>query len=128
MTRKLPNPVDVHVGARVRMRRMLIGMSQEKLGESLGLTFQQVQKYERGVDRVGAGRLYEVATALQVPVTYFFEELGGGPPVPEDPGPPMPERFEDRPETADLIAAFTAIAEPRIRADLVRLMRTIAAS
>ena len=70
-----PNPVDLHVGARVRMRRRLRGVSQEKLAESLGLTFQQVQKYERGANRISASKLYEIAASLQTPVGYFFEGL-----------------------------------------------------
>jgi transcriptional regulator with XRE-family HTH domain len=70
-----PNPVDLHVGARVRLRRRLAGVSQEKLAEALGLTFQQVQKYERGANRVSASKLYEIAAALQTPVSYFFEGL-----------------------------------------------------
>ena len=71
------NPVDIHVGGRVRLRRMLLGMSQEKLGESLGLTFQQIQKYEKGANRIGASRLFELARILGVNVQYFFEELAG---------------------------------------------------
>src|ERR1041384_5108638 len=70
-----PNPIDVHVGTRVRLRRTLLGMSQEKLGEAIGLTFQQVQKYERGANRIGASRLYDLSRVLDVPVSYFFEEL-----------------------------------------------------
>src|SRR5579862_1779426 len=70
-----PNPIDVHVGSRVRLRRTLLGMSQEKLGEAIGLTFQQVQKYERGANRVGASRLYDLSQVLDVPVSYFFEEI-----------------------------------------------------
>src|ERR1041385_1972302 len=71
-----PNPVDVHVGARVRLRRTLLGMSQEKLGDAIGLTFQQVQTYERGANRIGASRLYDLSRVLDVPVSYFFEEFG----------------------------------------------------
>jgi transcriptional regulator with XRE-family HTH domain len=71
--KKVPNPADVHVGARIRMRRMILGISQEKLGTALGVTFQQVQKYEKGATRVGAGRLLEIANYLGVPVSYFFE-------------------------------------------------------
>ena len=74
--RKSPNPTDKHVGARVRMRRMMLSMSQEKLGDALGLTFQQVQKYEKGSNRIGASRLQHIAQILQVPVSFFFE---GGP-------------------------------------------------
>jgi transcriptional regulator with XRE-family HTH domain len=75
MVKKNPNPIDVHVGSRVRMRRMLVGLSQEKLGERLGLTFQQVQKYEKGSNRVSASRLYQMAQILNVPVQFFFEDL-----------------------------------------------------
>src|SRR3954468_9912069 len=77
-----PSPIDVHVGGRVRLRRTLLGMSQEKLGEALGLTFQQVQKYERGVNRIGASRLFDLARVLDVPIGFFFDDmpdsLGGG--------------------------------------------------
>src|SRR5260221_11632579 len=70
-----PNPIDVHVGGRVRLRRTLLGMSQEKLGDAIGLTFQQVQKYERGANRVGSSRLFDLARVLDVPVSYFFDEM-----------------------------------------------------
>src|SRR5438128_12652470 len=70
-----PNPIDIHVGSRVRLRRTLLGMSQEKLGESLGLTFQQVQKYERGANRIGASRLWDLSRVLECPVAFFFEEM-----------------------------------------------------
>src|SRR5215470_14474137 len=74
MAKKAPNPVDRYVGGRVRMRRMMLAMSQEKLGESLGLTFQQVQKYEKGTNRIGASRLQQISQILQVPVSFFFED------------------------------------------------------
>ena len=77
MTRRDPNFVDVHVGSRLRMRRQLVGMSQEKLGELLGITFQQVQKYEKGANRISASRLYFAAKILAIPVQFFFEELPG---------------------------------------------------
>ena len=70
-----PNPVDVHVGQRVRLRRTLLGMSQEKLGEAIGLTFQQVQKYERGANRIGSSRLYDLSRVLDVPISYFFDDM-----------------------------------------------------
>jgi transcriptional regulator with XRE-family HTH domain len=73
-----PNPVDIHVGSRVRQRRMLLGYSQEKLGDALGLTFQQVQKYERGANRIGASRLFDLSRVLDVPVAYFFDEMNQG--------------------------------------------------
>src|SRR6476619_5423180 len=72
MAKKAPNPIDKHVGARVRMRRMMLSMSQEKLGDALGLTFQQVQKYEKGANRIGASRLQQIAQIMQVPVSFFF--------------------------------------------------------
>ena len=72
MAGKKPNPVDTHVGSRVRLRRMLLGMSQERLGDSMGLTFQQVQKYEKGVNRIGASRLFHISKILDVPVQFFF--------------------------------------------------------
>src|ERR1700694_4368281 len=73
MAKKVPNPIDKHVGSRVRMRRMMLSMSQEKLGDALSLTFQQVQKYEKGTNRIGASRLQQIANILQVPVSFFFE-------------------------------------------------------
>jgi transcriptional regulator with XRE-family HTH domain len=79
MTAKMPNPIDVHVGSRLRMRRMLVGMSQEKLGEHLDLTFQQVQKYEKGSNRISASRLFDMARILDVPVQFFFDDMPGQP-------------------------------------------------
>src|SRR5262245_11880642 len=78
MSVKAPNPVDKYVGSRIRMRRIMLGMSQEKLGESLGLTFQQIQKYEKGTNRVGASRLQQISEILQVPVSFLFEGGPGG--------------------------------------------------
>ncbi len=88
MAKKVPEPTDVHVGARVRMRRMMLSMSQEKLGDGLGLTFQQVQKYEKGTNRIGASRLQHISNLLQVPVSFFFE---GGPRIPGHNGSGMGE-------------------------------------
>jgi len=79
MAKKTPNPTDRHVGARVRMRRMMLGMSQEKLGDALDLTFQQVQKYEKGANRIGASRLQQISNILQVPVSFFFEGAPNAP-------------------------------------------------
>src|SRR3954468_18861513 len=73
-----PSPIDVHVGSRIRLRRTLLGMSQERLGEALGLTFQQVQKYERGVNRVGASRLFDLSRVLDVPISFFFDDMPDG--------------------------------------------------
>src|SRR3954468_5429255 len=86
-----PNPVDLHVGARIRMRRKLLGVSQERLADQLGLTFQQVQKYERGANRVSASKLYEIARALQTSVAYFFEGLASTENGQTDAGAARPE-------------------------------------
>ena len=84
MAKKAPNPIDKHVGSRVRMRRMMLAMSQEKLGDALGLTFQQVQKYEKGTNRITAGRLKRIANILDVPILYFFEDAVEEPAAPAD--------------------------------------------
>src|SRR6188472_4069739 len=104
LAKKAPNPTDKHVGSRVRMRRMMLGMSQEKLGDSLGLTFQQVQKYEKGTNRIGASRLQQISTILQVPVSFFFE---GGPTVNHQAGfgeAPSPTYVSDFLATSDGLA------------------------
>ena len=131
-TRGKPTWIDVHVGQRVRQRRTLLGYSQERLAEALNLTFQQVQKYERGANRVGAGRLYELANALDVPVTYFFEDL------PEAPdgaaaGPAMQEaaqrKYDADPmaqrETLLLVRAYYGIGDPVVRRRLLDLIRAM---
>lgn len=102
--KKSPNPVDVHVGSRVRMRRILIGMSQEKLGDALGLTFQQVQKYEKGTNRIGASRLQAIANILGVPVDYFFDGM------PVDETTPM-LNVNEAPDEATYVVDFLATAE-----------------
>ncbi len=124
-----PTPIDRHVGARVRLRRQLLNMSQEKLGEELGVTFQQVQKYERGANRIGAGRLYSLSRVLDVPVSFFFEgaapEAGHG--VGEGEQAPI---FEDVMQTADGVAlaqSFARISDPRVRKRILELVRTLAA-
>src|SRR5690242_11281920 len=92
-----PNPIDVHVGSRVRFRRMLLGMSQEKLGEKLGLTFQQVQKYEKGINRIGASRLFDLAQVLGVPVQFFYEE------APSQEPPALIDGFAEKPEENSIV-------------------------
>jgi transcriptional regulator with XRE-family HTH domain len=131
MTKKAPNPIDKHVGSRVRMRRMMIGMSQEKLGEKLGITFQQIQKYEKGTNRVGASRLQQIATALSVPPSFFFE----GAPVPDaadGPGgfsePSSPAYVSDFLATSDGLAltkAFMKIRDPKVRRRIVDLVQSM---
>src|SRR5437588_4814358 len=126
--RKTANPVDKHVGGRVRMRRMMLGMSQEKLGAGLGLTFQQVQKYEKGTNRLSASRLQQSAGILQVPVTFFFE---GAPGVARQAkgSAPLPGYVTDFLATRDglaLIKAFTQIKDAKIRRHIVDLVEQIA--
>lgn len=128
------NPVDVHVGGRVRLRRMLMGMSQEKLGENLGLTFQQVQKYEKGANRIGASRLFELARILGVSVQYFFEELAGA----EDgsaanrngfagtTGDDYLVEFLNSREGIELNRAFLRIEDPKARRAILELVRSLA--
>ena len=133
-----PHPVDVHVGSRVRMRRTLLGMSQEKLGDALALTFQQVQKYERGANRVGASRLYEISQILDVPVSFFFEEMapetaaltplsveasGGAGGSGEYEPDPLAKR-----ETLELVRAYYRIGDPRLRKRMFELMKAVASS
>lgn len=127
--KKAPNPVDKHVGARVRARRILVGMSQEKLGNSLGLTFQQIQKYEKGTNRIGASRLQNIAKTLSVPVAYFFE----GAPV-ESAGLGFAETEQSgyvadilsTPEGISLAKAFMRISDPRVRRKIVELVTMMA--
>lgn len=128
------NPVDVHVGGRVRLRRMLLGMSQEKLGESLGLTFQQVQKYEKGANRIGASRLFELARILGVNVQYFFEELSGPEAAlakgaggfAETSGDDYLIEFLNSREGIELNRAFLRIKDPRARRAVLELVRSLA--
>src|SRR3954466_461075 len=130
MTKKAPNPIDKHVGSRVRMRRMMLGMSQEKLGDALGLTFQQVQKYEKGTNRIGASRLQQISQILQVPVAFFFEGAPTMHPQPEGmteaPSPAYVSDFLATSEGLALTKAFTRIKEPKLRRRIVDLVEEIA--
>ena len=132
-----PSPIDVHVGSRVRLRRTLLGMSQEKLGEALGLTFQQVQKYERGVNRIGASRLFDLARVLDVPIGFFFDDM------PDSMGgmgagfrsrlagfAESQDGFEDdtlhKRETLELVRAYYRITEPAVRKRVFDLIKSLA--
>jgi transcriptional regulator with XRE-family HTH domain len=130
MVKKVPNPIDKHVGSRVRMRRMMLGMSQEKLGDALDLTFQQVQKYEKGTNRIGAGRLQHISQVLQVPVAFFFEGAPHQPGQPkglgEAPSPAYVSDFLATSEGLALVKAFTRIKEPKLRRRIVDLVAEIA--
>jgi transcriptional regulator with XRE-family HTH domain len=130
MIKKVPNPVDKHVGSRVRLRRMMLGMSQEKLGDALGLTFQQVQKYEKGANRIGASRLQHISHILQIPVPFFFEgapHVPGQPePIGEAPWPAYVSEFLATIEGLALTKAFMEIEEPSLRRRIVQLVQAIA--
>jgi transcriptional regulator with XRE-family HTH domain len=130
MAKKAPNPTDKHVGSRVRMRRIMLSMSQEKLGDALGLTFQQVQKYEKGTNRIGASRLQQIAHTLQVPVAFFFEgapTLGPHPDgMKEAPSPAYVADFLATSEGLALTKAFMRIKEPKLRRRIVDLVQAIA--
>jgi transcriptional regulator with XRE-family HTH domain len=128
-----PNPVDIHVGGRVRFRRMLLGMSQEKLGERLGLTFQQVQKYEKGINRVGASRLYDLSQVLGVPIQFFYDEAPGhhadntGHANSGDrPSESTITEFLNTREGLELNKAFVRIHDAKVRRAIVELARSLA--
>jgi transcriptional regulator with XRE-family HTH domain len=129
-----PNPVDIHVGSRVRLRRTLLRMSQEKLGDAIGLTFQQVQKYERGANRIGSSRLFDLSRVLDVPVSFFFDDM------PPEANPSSPtgavgkaeapiDPFEADPlakrETLDLVRSYYGIANPAVRKRLFELAKAL---
>jgi transcriptional regulator with XRE-family HTH domain len=127
--KKQANPIDVQVGNRVRIRRMLIGMSQERLGDLLGLTFQQVQKYEKGVNRIGAGRLFEVSRILGVPIDFFYEgiaEQGSGKRgfAESEASPPVME-FVSSGEGLQLSLAFMKIKDAKVRKKVLDLVRSL---
>ncbi len=122
-----PSPVDAHVGARIRLRRKLLGLSQQQLAEKLGLTFQQVQKYERGVNRVSASKLYETARLLQAPVTHFFEGLDGQAATESTPdGEAAVTAFLMTTEGLELATLFPRIPKGRMRHQVLELVRTLA--
>ena len=129
-----PNPVDVHVGNRVRLRRTLLGMSQEKLGESLGLTFQQVQKYERGANRIGASRLWDLSRVLDCPVAFFFEEMdqetaSASPRNLSVETPDLEPREGDqmtKRETLELVRAYYKIRDYHVRRRIYELAKSLA--
>lgn len=126
-----PNPIDVHVGSRIRLRRTMIGMSQEKLGDALGITFQQVQKYEKGANRVGASRLQEISRVLNTPISFFFEDAPGSPTAKdgfqESNATSYVVDFLSSSEGLQLNRAFVKIQDPKVRRKLVELTKALAA-
>ena len=129
MANKQPNAFDVHIGKRIRTARILIGMSQERLGSLLGVTFQQIQKYERGFNRIGAGRLYDVAAILNVPISFFYQDLEHA--TVEHPRPTAEpsavKRFLASAEGLELALAFQRIKDAKVRRRMLHLMRSLAA-
>jgi transcriptional regulator with XRE-family HTH domain len=124
-----PNPVDVHVGSRVRLRRTLLGMSQEKLGEAIGLTFQQVQKYERGANRIGASRLFDLSRVLDVPVSFFFDDMASETAGRQGGFADSQEAFDSKElskrEILELARAFDKIKDERVRKRLLELTKSL---
>lgn len=124
-----PHPIDAHVGSRLRSRRRMLGMTQEKLGDALGLTFQQVQKYERGSNRISASRLFELSQILSVPITYFFD--GADQPANTPPGladarpePFQAEHLSSR-ETEDLLRYYYRLGDNKVRKRLLDLIKSL---
>ena len=121
----IPNPIDVHVGKRIRMRRLFLGMNQETLANALGLTFQQVQKYEGGANRVSASRLSAMADILGVPISFFFGDLQLDGETQTPAQQESRERLE-RPETIELIRLYYAIADPAVRQSFLDMITSVA--
>ena len=133
----IPNPVDIHVGSRVRLRRTLLGLSQEKLGEAVSLTFQQIQKYERGANRIGASRLFEFSRILDVPVSFFFDDMAERAKVREgqeavgladQPQAALEPDPLTRRETLELVRAYYRIGDPQVRKRLFELAKSLGTS
>ena len=125
-----PNPVDVHVGSRVRLRRTLLGMSQEKLGMALGLTFQQVQKYERGTNRIGSSRLFQLGRILEVPVSFFFDDMPpeisiNAPAAPDASNEAFDQEDLSKRETLELVRAYYRINDPAVRKRVFELVKAV---
>jgi len=125
------HPVDVYVGSRIKLRRTLLGISQERLGDALDLTFQQVQKYERGSNRVSASKLFTISEVLDVPISYFFDGLGAegrGDGLREPASPAFEHEQLSRKESIDLLKAYYEIDDPKIRRKVIEIIRTLAQS
>lgn len=126
-----PNPIDIHVGRRVRMRRTLLGLSQEKLGKGVSLTFQQIQKYERGANRIGSSRLYQFSRILGVPVSYFFDDMdpsitGKAAGLAEGPSEKFATDQLAKRETLELVRAYYRIPKPAVRKRVFELVKAVA--
>jgi transcriptional regulator with XRE-family HTH domain len=127
MAKKIPNPIDTHVGSRVRMRRLILSMSQEKLADAIGLTFQQVQKYEKGTNRMGSSRLVQIANVLKVPVTFFFEGAPGQSKLDgKAQSPAFVSNFLATSDGLALTKAFMRIKDAKLRRSIVKTVEVIA--
>jgi transcriptional regulator with XRE-family HTH domain len=133
-TKGTPSDIDVHVGQRMRVRRSLLGFSQEKLAEAIGITFQQIQKYERGTNRVSAGRLFELSKVLNVPVSYFFDQMSGAE-LGDSPAYGLSDNEQDgfesedimtSKETLELIRTYYSIENPEMRKDIMKFIKSMA--
>lgn len=133
-TKGTPSDIDIHVGQRVRVRRSLLGFSQEKLAESIGITFQQIQKYERGTNRVSAGRLFELSKILNVPVSYFFEQMTGAANS-DQAARGLSDNEQDKfegpdvmtsKETLELVRTYYSIENPEMRKDIMKFIKSMA--
>lgn len=124
---KRPNPTDIYVGTRVRMRRKMMGLSQEKLGEKLGITFQQIQKYEKGTNRVGASRLQDMSKALEVPISFFFPDSSPGADGMgmQEEGAAFMMDFMSTAEGLELSRAFVRIRSSKLRRKVLELVRAM---
>jgi len=131
-TKKLdgPHPIDVHVGGRVRLRRLMLGMSQDKLGDALGLTFQQIQKYEKGINRIGASRVFQLSETLGVAIQYFYDDyaglIGGAPGMAEGDAGAAFMDLVSSPEGIQLCRYFAEIQDPKVKKRVLDLVRSIA--
>ncbi len=128
--RSAPNPIDIHVGGRLRLRRLAVGLSQERLAKSIGITFQQIQKYERGTNRIVASRLHDLARVLDVPVGYFFSDMGEGTlsdnaPAPREEAMAFAHDLMGERETLELVRSYYNISDPRIRKRLFDLVKSV---
>ncbi len=130
-----PSPVDVHVGGRVRLRRIMLGMTQEKLGNAIGITFQQIQKNERGTNRIGSSRLYQLSQVLDVPVSFFFDDMPDAvegrrsarrPQLAEAEGTAYEVDTLAKRETLELVRAYYRIKSPKVRERIFQLAKTLA--
>lgn len=122
-----PNQIDIYVGKRMRLRRTILGLSQADIGKFLGVTFQQIQKYEQGANRIGSSRLYDLSTVLRVPITYFFddmEELAQTNGLPHS-SPDLRKDPAAKRETLELVRAFTKIEDPVVRASILSMINSL---